>query len=119
MVSIDDRPAEVAGRRVPGAWEGDLLIGRAGKSAAATLAERTSRFTVILGLPDGKQAEPLAGILIDTVNAMPDKLRGSLTWDQGTEMARHAALTLATDMPVYFAHPHSPWLTGQSRLSCG
>jgi IS30 family transposase len=109
MVSIDDRPAEVAGRRVPGAWEGDLLIGRAGKSAAATLAERTSRFTVILGLPDGKHAEPLAGILIDTVTAMPDKLRGSLTWDQGTEMARHAALTLATDMPVYFAHPHSPW----------
>jgi len=109
MVSIDDRDPEVAGRRVPGAWEGDLLIGGAGKSAAVTLVERTSRFTVILGLPDGKHADGLADILIDHASGMPDKMRGSLTWDQGTEMARHAALTLATSMPVYFAHPHSPW----------
>ena len=109
MVSIDDRDPQVTGRRVPGAWEGDLLIGRAGKSAAATLVERTSRFTVILGLPGGKKADDLADILIDHASGMPGKIRGSLTWDQGTEMARHAALTLATHMPVYFAHPHSPW----------
>jgi transposase InsO family protein len=76
--------------------------------AAATLVERTSRFTVIPGLPGGKNADGLAGILIDHVNGMPAKMRGSLTWDQGTEMARHAALTLATDMPACFAHPHSP-----------
>jgi len=109
MVSIDDRDPEAAGRKVPGAWEGDLIIGRAGKSAAATLVERTSRFTIILGLPDGKHADGLADALIDAVRDMPGKMRGSLTWDQGTEMARHAALTLATDMPVCFAHPHSPW----------
>ncbi|WP_236734238.1 IS30 family transposase [Mycolicibacter kumamotonensis] len=109
MVSIDDRPDHVADRRVPGAWEGDLIIGRAGKSAAATLVERISRFTLILGLPDGKNSDALADVLIDRVNGLPAKVRGSLTWDQGTEMARHAALTLATDLPVYFAHPHSPW----------
>ncbi|MHB1739070.1 MAG: IS30 family transposase [Actinomycetes bacterium] len=109
MVSIDARDPEVAGRRVPGAWEGDLIIGRAGQSAAATLVERTSRFTVILGPPEGKKADGLADILIDHVKGMPEKMRGSLTWDQGTEMARHGALTLATDMPVYFARPHSPW----------
>jgi IS30 family transposase len=118
MVSIDDRDPAVTGRRVPGAWEGDLIIGRAGQSAAATLVERTSRFTVILGLPQGKDSAGLADILIGHVTGMPDKMRGSLTWDQGTEMARHAALTLATDLPVYFAHPHSPWERGSPRLWC-
>ncbi len=69
---------------------------------------RTSRLTVIHGLPDGKHVDSLADILIDHVTSMPAKMRGTLTWDQGTEMTRHAALTLATSMPVYFAHPHSP-----------
>ena len=109
MVSIDDRPEDVADRRVPGAGEGDLVIGKAGRTAAATLVERTSRFTIILGLPEGKNADALADTLIETVRGLPAQVRGSLTWDQGTEMARHAALTLATDLPVYFAHPHSPW----------
>lgn len=108
MVSIDDRPDDAAAR-VPGAWEGDLIIGRSGKSAAATLVERHSRFVVILGLPEGKQSDPLTDVLIDQVADMPRHLRGSLTWDQGTEMAKHAQLTIATDLPVYFAHPHSPW----------
>ena len=109
MVSIDDRPEVAADRRVPGAWEGDLIIGKAGRTAAATLVERTSRFTIILGLPEGKNADALADTLIETVRGLPAQVRGSLTWDQGTEMARHAAFTLATDLPVYFAHPHSPW----------
>lgn len=108
MVSIDDRP-EDATLRVPGAWEGDLIIGASGKSAAATLVERHSRYVIILGLAEGKKADPLADVLIDRVNDLPAHLRGSLTWDQGTEMARHAALTTATNLPVYFAHPHSPW----------
>lgn len=108
MVSIDDRPDEAVAR-VPGAWEGDLVIGKGGKSAVATLVERHSRFVMILGLPEGKQSAGLADVLIDRVNDMPRHLRGSLTWDQGSEMARHAALTVATDLPVYFAHPRSPW----------
>lgn len=109
MVSIDDRGADVTDRRVPGHWEGDLIIGEAGKSAAATLVERTSRFTVVLALPEAKNADGLADVLIDHVSGMPGLVRRSLTWDQGTEMARHAALTLATELPVFFAHPHSPW----------
>ena len=100
MASIDDRPDDAADRRVPGAWEGDLVIGKAGRTAAATLVERTSRFTIILGLPDGKNADALADTLIETVRGLPPQVRGSLTWDQGTEMARHAALTLATDHAV-------------------
>lgn len=108
MVSIDDRPDDAA-RRVPGAWEGDLIIGAHGKSAAVTLVERHSRYVVMLGLPDGKHADGVADALIDRVTDLPKHLRGSLTWDQGTEMARHAQLTLATELPVFFAHPRSPW----------
>ncbi len=108
MTSIDARE-DIADRKVPGHWEGDLIIGAHGKSAAATLVERTTRFTVILGLSYGKDAEHLADALIDHASALPDMMRKTLTWDQGSEMAKHAALTLATDMPVYFAHPRSPW----------
>nr|WP_211344751.1 IS30 family transposase [Klugiella xanthotipulae] len=109
MVSIDDRPEAASDRRVPGAWEGDLIIGAHGSTAAVTLVERHSRYVIILGLPEGKNADGVADVLIDRVSDLPKHLRGSLTWDQGTEMARHAQLTLATELPVYFAHPRSPW----------
>jgi len=112
MVSIDDRPEIASDRRVPGSWEGDLVVGQAGKTAVATLVERSSRFLIMLGLPEGKKAAGLADVLIDRVNDLPALMRGALTWDQGTEMARHAQLTVATDLPVYFAHPHSPWERG-------
>ena len=119
MVSIDDRPEEVDDRRVPGHWEGDLIIGAHGTSAAATLVERTTRFVTILALPLGKNSESLCDVLIDHINTIPDVMRGSLTWDQGSEMARHAALTLATDMKVYFAHPRSPWERGTNENTNG
>ena len=109
MVSIDDRPEALGDRRVPGSWEGDLIIGKGGKSAAATLVERMSRFVIVLALTQGKDAAGVADTLIERVNDLPRHIRGGLTWDQGSEMARHAQLTVATDMPVYFAHPRSPW----------
>lgn len=109
MISIDARTDDALDRRVPGHWEGDLIIGANGATAAATLVERTSRFTVILGLPEGKSSDALADILIEHVHGMPELVRGSLAWDQGSEMARHAALSTATRLPVYFADPHSPW----------
>ena len=119
MVSIDDRPGDVADRRVPGHWEGDLIIGKAGTSAAATLVERTTRFTTILALPEGKKSDALADVLIDHAATIPELLRKSLTWDQGTKMANHAAVTLAANLPVYFAHPHAPWERGTNENTNG
>ncbi len=119
MVSIDARDPDAAGRRVPGHWEGDLIIGRAGATAAATLVERTSRYTIILALPDGKQSEGVCDALIESADALPDMMRRTLTWDQGTEMARHAALTVATGIKVYFADPHSPWQRGTNENTNG
>lgn len=112
MVSIDQRSAEVEGRQVPGHWEGDLIIGRNTRTAMGTLVERTTRFYLPVPLGSHKTADDLAQAVITTVGGIPDTLRKSLTWDQGTEMARHAAITLATDMPIYFAHPHAPWERG-------
>ena len=98
MVSIDARPDHVADRRVPGWWEGDLVIGKGGKSAVATLVERTSRFVTILGLPAGKRADAVADVLIDHLAGLPALLRQGLTWDQGTELAGHATVTVAADL---------------------
>ncbi len=113
MRSIDERPAEIAGRAVPGHWEGDLVIGRQGRSAMATLVERTSRYTAAIALPAGRRdADTTCNALISSVAGMPAALVKTLTWDQGSEMAGHAAFTLASDVQVYFAHPHSPWQRG-------
>ena len=104
MVSIDDRPEEANDRRIPGWWEGDLIVGKNGASAAITLVERTTRYTLILGLPEGKKADGVADVLIEHLQGLPDFMRLGLTWDQGTEMAEHASVTVAADLPIYFAH---------------
>lgn len=88
MKEIHTCPAEVAGRAVPGRWEGDLIIGKNGKTAVATLAERTSRFVIMKTLPLGKDSGGVADVLIDTVNGLGSGLNGALfktlTWDRGT-----------------------------------
>lgn len=119
MVSIEDRPAAAEGRKVPGHWEGDLIIGKQGKTAAGTLVERVSRFVCIVPLPRGHDADQVKDGVFEAVRGLPAQLRRSLTWDQGSEMARHAALTLAADLPVYFAHAHSPWERGTNENTNG
>lgn len=119
MVSIDDRPEGVDDRRVPGHWEGDLIVGARGRSAAVTLVERTTRFLMLLALLDGRGSDSVVGTVIEHVTGLPELMSGSVTWDQGTEMAEHARLTVAADMPVYFAHPRSPWERGTNENTNG
>jgi transposase, IS30 family len=108
---IDDRPAEAEGRQVPGHWEGDLIIGKNGATAASTLVERMSRYLILIPL-QGKDSPHVTTQIAEHISGLPQALRRSLTWDCGGEMAAHADLSLAANIDVYFAHPHSPWERG-------
>ena len=129
-VMISERPPEAADRAVPGHWEGDLIIGL-NRSAIGTLVERTTRFTMLLHLPRmaGHGCEPrikngpaLAGhgaqavrdAIASQFTTLPDLLRRSLTWDQGSEMAQHAQIRIDTGLAIFFCDPHSPWQRGSN-----
>ncbi|WP_419722151.1 IS30 family transposase [Rhodococcus globerulus] len=119
MNSISNRPAEVDSRKVPGHWEGDLIIGALGGSAIATLVERSSRFVMLGHLGRERTAEAVRDSLITTVHNLPASLRGTLTWDQGAEMAEHRAFATATNFDVYFADAGAPWQRGSNENTNG
>jgi transposase, IS30 family len=117
-LNIRERPAEANDRAVPGHWEGDLLMGKR-MHAMATLVERKSRFVMLIALPNGHSADVVADALATKITELPEQLRRSLTWDQGKEMAAHARFTIATDVPVYFCDPRSPWQRGSNENTNG
>jgi IS30 family transposase len=119
IISISERPAEAEDRAVPGHWEGDLILGTNCRSAIGTLVERSTRFVVLVPLPNGHTALEVRDALIPAIKTVPEQVRRSLTWDRGTEMARHRDITLATDMAIYFADPHSPWQRGSNENTNG
>jgi IS30 family transposase len=116
-VSIHERPADIATRSKPGHWEGDLITGRR-NTHIATLVERFSRYVVLVRVA-GKDSDTVVTALIRKINGLPSGLFLSLTWDRGTELAKHKVLTKATGIPVYFCDPKSPWQRGTNENTNG
>ncbi len=134
-VLISARPAHIEDRALPGHWEGDLILGLR-SSAIGTLVERTTRFTMLLHLPPmanhggevrakngpalaGHGAEAVRDAIARSIATLPQQLRQSLTWDQGTEMAQHARLRIDSGLQIYFCDPHSPWQRGTNENTNG
>ncbi|MDR6685738.1 IS30 family transposase [Arthrobacter sp. 1088] len=95
-----DRPAHIAGREEVGHWEGDLIMGKANRSAIVTLVERTSRFLIAFTLRPESRSENMRDQLIEALAALPASMRRTLTWDRGSEMAKHAEVTSALGIQV-------------------
>jgi len=119
MVNISQRPAEVADRAVPGHLEGDLIMGKNGKSAIGTLVERTTRFVMLLHLPNGHGPLEVQEAMIAATQKWPEFIWKSLTWDQGNEMRNHLQIKMATGIQVYFCDPASPWQRGSNENTNG
>ena len=115
MTMIDQRPAVVEDRVQAGHWEGDLIMGPGNRSAIGTLVERTTRFLVLLHMPEGvPTTATVRQAVSSTFGALPEGLARTLTWDQGKELAQHQQITASTGTQVFFCDAHAPWQRGSN-----
>lgn len=119
MTMISDRPAEVEDRAVPGHWEDDLILGKNNKTAIGTLVERSTRFTILLKLDNEHTSLTVQQAIVAKMGSLPQLLRNSLTWDQGSELALRQRIKTALDMDVDFCDPHLPWHRGANENTNG
>lgn len=118
MLTIHDRPFPPADRSQAGHWEGDLIIGDNHLSAIGTLVERQTRMLRLVHLARA-DSDSLHAALVARMQDLPPALMRSITWDQGTEMARHVATADRLGAPVYFCDSRSPWQRGTNENTNG
>jgi IS30 family transposase len=121
MTMIADRPTEVEDRVQVGHWEGDCIMGAGNRSAVGTLVERVTRFVILIHVPTGRPtAEAMRDSIADTLGAFAPRLRRTLTWDQGKELALHQQITARTGTRVFFCDAHLPWQRGsnENMMAC-
>ena len=123
--SIRQRPVVALERSRVGDLEGDLIVGRYGRSVIGTLVDRTSRFVRLVHVPPGqwepgwRGGEAFAAALAAAVADMSPQKRLTLTCDQGVEMARHDLVAHLFPEGVFFADAGQPWQRGTNENSNG
>jgi|SRR5690625_624205 len=117
-IQIKHRPEEIEERLLPGHWEGDFIKGAFNRSAVGTLVERKSRFVVLCKMDDGG-AEAALESFTRQMKRLPAFLRQSLTYDRGSEMARHEELAQRLKLTIWFADPYAPWQRGSNENTNG
>jgi transposase, IS30 family len=98
MLTIRQRPFQPEDRSQAGHWEGDLITGKDNRSAIGTLVERQTRTVRLLHMPY-RDSDTLHDALKARMGDLPPVLLRSITWDQGTEMARHLTITRSLGAP--------------------
>ena len=118
MLTFHDRPFKPDDRSQAGHWEGDLIVGKNQGSAIGTLVERQTRLVCLLHLPS-RDSDSLHDALRDRMGDLPAGMLRSITWDQGTEMARHTAIAKTLGVSVFFCDSRSPWQRGSNENTNG
>jgi transposase, IS30 family len=108
---LEQRPASAADRREPGHWESDLMAFSAYGHTLLAAQERTSRLLALKRQPT-KHADPVARDLHRWLRDLPQGLRRSITFDNGTEFASHYKLRDQLGLDTFFCDPHAPWQKG-------
>ena len=112
------RPEEIEGRLVPGHWEGDLIKGAFNRSAVGTVVERKTRYLILSKMHGCTAAAALEGFTRQ-MKRLPAALRKSMTYDRGSEMARHPDLARRLKIDIWFCDPHAPWQRGSNENTNG
>jgi IS30 family transposase len=110
-VPIEERPVSADNRSRYGHWESDSLVSRKSVAALNSLVERKSRYTLLSRL-DRKTAEQTRDAIVERLKPLPSKVRRTLTFDNGTENARHEEITEAIGARCFFARPYASWQRG-------
>lgn len=109
--SIHSRSKFIDNRRHYGHLEGDLVFGkRVGKDNITTIVERKTRFAFAIK-NENKQTKTVISGIKEKLKSLPEPLRKSITFDQGTEFSSHNQLN-DLGLKTYFCDPHSPWQKG-------
>lgn len=116
-VCIEERPEVINNRERTGDFEGDLIIGKNHQGKILTLVDRVSLLTKIEKL-ESKNAQHVSDKAISAIESVSTKVH-SVTFDNGLEFAAHEALSIATGVDVYFAHPYSSYERGTNENTNG
>jgi len=115
---ITDRPAEVQGRATPGHWEADFMLFAQYGQGLLVLHERQTRFNIVQN-PVNRKAVLTARTIARKLKKLPEAMRKTVSFDNGTEFAEHHRLHKTIGVQTFFCDPHSPWQKGGVENSIG